>query len=94
MGDHALIAEKDFYKNHKLVLLSLELLNTLHQSKHTDLHSTFWMGLESHAKKFSKIKKKKKKKNNFSLEYINKHDIKKQKQRDSAPGSQVHNLAI
>lgn len=55
LGDHALIAEKDFYKNHKLVLLSLELLNTLHQSKHTDLHSTFWMGLESHAKKFSKI---------------------------------------
>ena len=38
LGDHALIAEKDFYKNHKLVLSSLELLNTLHQSKHTDLH--------------------------------------------------------
>ena len=27
----------------------------MHQSTHVDLHSTFWMGLESHAKKFSKI---------------------------------------
>jgi len=27
----------------------------MHQSTHVDLHSTFWMGLESHTKKFSKI---------------------------------------
>ena len=27
----------------------------MHQSKHVDLHSTFWMGLESHSKKFSKV---------------------------------------
>ena len=55
LGDHSLIIEKDFYQNHKLVLSSLKLLNALHQSKHADLYSTFWMGLESHAKKFSKI---------------------------------------
>ena len=55
LGDHSLIDEKNFYKQEKLVYLSLELLNQMHQSKHVDLHSTFWMGLESHSKKFSKV---------------------------------------
>ena len=55
LGDHSLISENNFYQNEKLVLSSLELLNQMHQSKHKDLHSTFWMGLESHTKKFSKI---------------------------------------
>ena len=55
LGDHSLIDEKNFYQQEKLVYLSLELLNQMHQSKHVDLHSTFWMGLESHSKKFSKV---------------------------------------
>ena len=55
LGDHSLIDEKDFYKNEKFVISALELLNQMHQSSHVDLHSTFWMGLESHTKKFSKI---------------------------------------
>ena len=55
LGDHSLIDEKNFYQQDKLVLSSLGLLNQMHQSKHVDLHSTFWMGLESHAKKFSKV---------------------------------------
>ena len=55
LGDHSLIDEKDFYQNEKFVVSALELLNQMHQSTHVDLHSTFWMGLESHTKKFSKI---------------------------------------
>ena len=55
LGDHSLIDEKNFYQQEKLVHSSLELLNQMHQSKHVDLHSTFWMGLESHSKKFSKV---------------------------------------
>ena len=55
LGDHSLIDEKDFYQNKKFVVSALELLNQMHQSTHVDLHSTFWMGLESHSKKFSKI---------------------------------------
>lgn len=55
LGDHSLIDEKNFYQQDKLVNLSLELLNQMHQSKHVDLHSTFWMGLESHSKRFSKV---------------------------------------
>ena len=55
LGDNSLIDEKDFYQNEKLVTSALELLNKMHQSTHVDLHSTFWMGLESHTKKFSKI---------------------------------------
>ena len=55
LGDNSLIDEKNFYQQEKLVHSSLELLNQMHQSKHVDLHSTFWMGLESHAKKFSKV---------------------------------------
>lgn len=55
LGDHSLIDEKNFYQQDKLVHSSLTLLNQLHQSKHIDLHSTFWMGLESHSKKFSKV---------------------------------------
>ena len=55
LGDHSLIDEKNFYQQEKLVYLSLELLNQMHQSNHVDLHSTFWMGLESHSKKFSKV---------------------------------------
>ena len=55
LGDHSLINEKDFYQNEELVISALELLNKIHQSSHVDLHSTFWMGLESHTKKFSKI---------------------------------------
>ena len=48
LGDHSLIVEKNFYQQEKLVRSSLELLNQMHQAKHVDLHSTFWMGLESH----------------------------------------------
>tara|TARA_Y100001954_G_scaffold222296_1_gene259407 strand:- start:8076 stop:9050 length:975 start_codon:yes stop_codon:yes gene_type:complete len=55
LGDHSLINENNFYENDSLVLSSLKLLNKMHQSIHRDLHSTFWMGLESHTKKFSKI---------------------------------------
>ena len=55
LGDHSLIDEKNFYQQERLVHSSLELLNQMHQSEHVDLHSTFWMGLESHAKKFSKV---------------------------------------
>ena len=55
LGDHSLIDEKDFYQNEKFVVSALKLLNQMHQSTHVDLHSTFWMGLESHTKKFSKI---------------------------------------
>jgi len=55
LGDHSLIDEKNFYQQEKLVHSSLELLNQMQQSKHIDLHSTFWMGLESHSKKFSKV---------------------------------------
>ena len=55
LGDHSLIHEDNFYQNDKLVISSLELLNQMHQSTLDDLHSTFWMGLESHSKKFSKI---------------------------------------
>ena len=55
LGDHSLIDEKNFYQQEKLVYSSLELLNLMHQSEHADLHSTFWMGLESHSKKFSKV---------------------------------------
>ena len=55
LGDHSLIDEKNFYQQEKLVYSSLELLNQMHQSQHVDLHSTFWMGLESHSKKFSKV---------------------------------------
>ena len=50
-----MIVEKNFYQQEKLVYSSLELLNLMHQSEHADLHSTFWMGLESHSKKFSKV---------------------------------------
>jgi len=55
LGDHALIQEENFYQKKDLVKASLELLNKMHQSKHKDLQTTFWMGLESHTKKFSKI---------------------------------------
>ena len=55
LGDHSLIVEKNFYQQEKLVRSSLELLNQMHQAKHVDLHSTFWMGLESHSNKFSKV---------------------------------------
>ena len=55
LGDHSLIDEKNFYQQEKLVYASLELLNQMQQSKHVDLNSTFWMGLESHSKKFSKV---------------------------------------
>ena len=55
LGDHSLIDEQNFYQQEKLVHSSLELLNQMQQSKHVDLHSTFWMGLESHSKKFSKV---------------------------------------
>ena len=55
LGDHSLVDEKNFYQQEKLVYSSLELLNQMHQSQHVDLHSTFWMGLESHSKKFSKV---------------------------------------
>ncbi len=55
LGDRSLIQEEDFYQNKSLVAASLELLNKMHQSKHNDLQTTFWMGLESHTKKFSKI---------------------------------------
>ena len=55
LGDHSLIVEKNFYQQEKLVRSSLELLNQMHQVKHVDLHSTFWMGLESHSNKFSKV---------------------------------------
>ena len=55
LGDHSLIVEKNFYQQEKLVRSSLELLNHMHQAKHVDLHSTFWMGLESHSNKFSKV---------------------------------------
>ena len=55
LGDHSLIDEKNFYQQEKLVRSSLELLNQMHQAKHVDLHSTFWMGLESHSNKFSKV---------------------------------------
>ena len=55
LGDHSLIDEKNFYQQEGLVHSSLKLLNQMHQARHVDLHSTFWMGLESHSKKFSKI---------------------------------------
>jgi len=54
LGDHSLIQEENFYQKKSLVIASLELLNKMHQSKHKDLQTTFWMGLESHTKKFSK----------------------------------------
>ncbi len=55
LGDHSLIDEKNFYQQEGLVHASLKLLNQMHQARHVDLYSTFWMGLESHSKKFSKI---------------------------------------
>ena len=55
LGDHSLIQEENFYQKKSLVIASLEFLNKMHQSKHKDLQTTFWMGLESHTKKFSKI---------------------------------------
>ncbi len=61
LGDHSLIQEENFYINKSLVIASLELLNKMHQSKHKDLQTTFWMGLESHTKKFSK---------NFCTEFL------------------------
>ena len=62
LGDYSLIEVDNFYDNHKMVQASLNLLNQMHKSEHDDLHSTFWMGLESHAKKFSKV---------FCTEFLN-----------------------
>ena len=55
VGDNSLINEGDFYQKEDLVFSTLKLLNSMHQSKFENLDTTFWIGLESHSKKFSEV---------------------------------------
>jgi len=55
IGNYNLLDVPDFYQKNEIVEKVLLLLNDMQSANLVNLDSTFEMGLESHAKKFSKI---------------------------------------